>query len=85
MIMTRNSDIRFTSSIHINEYGDKHYYKDKAMTILHREDGPAIERADGSKFWYISDEYITGDQFDQQTKPVAEITLEDIAASSESM
>ena len=32
--------------------GSKHYYKDKEKTILHREDGPAIEYADGSKGWY---------------------------------
>ena len=38
----------------INEYGNKHYYKDKAMTILHREDGPAIELAGGGKAWYIN-------------------------------
>ena len=30
------------------------YYKDKGCTILHREDGPAIEYADGSKFWYLN-------------------------------
>lgn len=28
------------------------YYKDKKMTILHREDGPAIEFSDGSKSWF---------------------------------
>ena len=39
--------------IEINEYGSKLYYKDKAMTILHRENGPAVEYADGSKFWVI--------------------------------
>jgi hypothetical protein len=38
----------------IDEYGNKHYYKDKAMTILHREDGPAIELAGGGKAWYIN-------------------------------
>jgi hypothetical protein len=38
----------------INEYGNKYYYKDKAMTILHREDGPAIELAGGGKAWYIN-------------------------------
>ena len=37
----------------INEYGDKYYYKDKAMTIRHREDGPAAEHADGGKSWYV--------------------------------
>jgi hypothetical protein len=39
--------------ISINEYGSKYYYKDKAMAILHREDGPAIELADVGKFWYV--------------------------------
>ena len=29
------------------------YYLDEKMTILHREDGPAREYADGDKFWYI--------------------------------
>jgi hypothetical protein len=38
--------------INIGKYGDKHYYKDKAMTILHREDGPAVEHAGGGKAWY---------------------------------
>jgi hypothetical protein len=40
--------------IEINELGSKLYYKDKAMTILHREDGPAIEWWDGSKSWYLN-------------------------------
>jgi hypothetical protein len=39
--------------IHINEYGNKFYYKDRAMTILHRLDGPAFEYADGGKLWYV--------------------------------
>ena len=30
------------------------YYSDKAMTELHREDGPAVEYADGTKSWYIN-------------------------------
>ena len=38
----------------INEYRSKHYYKDKAMTIHHREDGPAIEHANGGKVWYVN-------------------------------
>jgi hypothetical protein len=28
------------------------YYKNKAMTIYHREDGPALKYADGAEFWY---------------------------------
>jgi len=34
--------------------GNKCYYKDKAKTILHRLDGPAIEWANGYKAWYIN-------------------------------
>ena len=40
--------------IHVDEDGDKFYYSDKAMTIRHREDGPAIEYADGDKEWFIN-------------------------------
>ena len=37
--------------------GDIFYYKDKEMTILHREDGPAIEGDDGVyKAWYLNGE-----------------------------
>jgi len=31
------------------------YYKDKAMTVYHRLDGPAIECLDGYKAWYAND------------------------------
>ena len=40
--------------IHIDARGHKHYYSDREMKIHHREDGPAIEDADGSKAWYIN-------------------------------
>jgi len=39
--------------IYIDEYGHKYYYKDKAMTIYHRLDGPAVEYADGTKVWWV--------------------------------
>ena len=42
--------------IHIYESGNKFYYSDREMTILHREDGPAAEWADGSKRWYLNGE-----------------------------
>ena len=41
--------------IHVDERGTKRYFSDREMTILHREDGPAIEWANGSKEWYIND------------------------------
>jgi hypothetical protein len=40
--------------IEIDELGTKFYRKDKAMTILHREDGPAVEGYNGYKAWYIN-------------------------------
>ena len=41
--------------IHIDEYCHKHYYSDREMRIRHREDGPAVEYADGYKAWFIND------------------------------
>lgn len=32
----------------------KFYYADKARTIHHRKNGPAIEYADGTKEWYLN-------------------------------
>jgi hypothetical protein len=40
--------------IHVDRDGDKFYYSDREMTIQHREDGPAVEYADGYKAWYIN-------------------------------
>jgi len=44
-----------TQYIKIDEYGNKYYYSDAAMKILHRIDGPAIEFADGYKAWHVND------------------------------
>ena len=41
--------------IHIDTDGNKRYYSDREMTIRHREDGPAIEHANGSKEWWEND------------------------------
>jgi len=43
--------------IHINKYGNKYYYKDKAMNMHHRHDGPACEYADGGKAWWVDGKY----------------------------
>ncbi len=37
--------------IKVDEYGCKFYYSDKAMEVLHREGGPAIEWSGGDRFW----------------------------------
>jgi hypothetical protein len=41
--------------IKIDEDGNKFYYADKKMTILHRTDGPAVEGSGGYKEWYLND------------------------------
>ena len=41
--------------IHIDTDGDKFYYSDREMTVLHREDGPAVGCSDGYKAWYLND------------------------------
>ena len=38
-----------------DRYG-KYYYKDKEKTIIHREDGPAVEYFNGSKQWWLNGE-----------------------------
>jgi hypothetical protein len=43
--------------IEIDEYGNKFYFSDKEMQICHREDGPACEYSDGTKTWFINDNY----------------------------
>lgn len=40
--------------IRVSSVGERFYYSDKEMTILHREDGPAIEYVSGTKFWYYN-------------------------------
>ena len=40
--------------IKIDEKGSKFWYSDKKQNKLHREDGPAVELADGSKLWYLN-------------------------------
>ena len=48
-------DIDSYSVEYISDDGDKEWYlNDK----LHREDGPAIEHADGAKEWYVDGEQI---------------------------
>jgi hypothetical protein len=41
-----------TYTVKIDEYGDKRWYFNGK---LHREDGPAIEYANGTREWYIND------------------------------
>ena len=63
----------------IDECGNKFYYKDKAMDILHREDGPAVEWSDGEKVWYLNDVSYTEAAFKKRTAKEIVLTLDEIA------
>ena len=41
----------------VDDIGDVRWYKDAKCTILHRENGPAVEYADGDKFWYQNGQF----------------------------
>jgi hypothetical protein len=41
----------------------------------HRENGPAIERADGTRAWYINDVQFTEEEFNQRNKPLFGATI----------
>ena len=45
---------------------------------VHREDGPAIEYANGDKEWFLNGEELTEKEFNRRTKPVQEMTMEEV-------
>ena len=55
-----------TYKVEVSDNGDKHWYLNGK---LHREDGPAVERADDSKSWYLNDEELSEAKFNARTKP----------------
>ena len=38
----------------VDDKGNTRWYKDANCTVFHRVGGPAVEYADGDKFWYIN-------------------------------
>ena len=51
----------------VNEIGT-FWFSDEAMTIFHREDGPAVEYADGDKEYYYQDEEFPSIKTNEQWK-----------------
>jgi hypothetical protein len=47
-----NSTVKNTSTIKVNKWGDKQWFREDGK--LHREDGPAIELANGDKQWWVN-------------------------------
>jgi hypothetical protein len=50
------------------------YLNDK----LHREDGPAIEYADGYKAWWLNGKRLTKEEHKEAMNPAVEMTMEEI-------
>ena len=53
----------YTVEVHAN--GSKHWYQ---RSRLHCEHGPAIERADGSKAWYLDGVKLTQEEWENILK-----------------
>ena len=45
---------------------------------FHREDGPAVEYAYGTKYWYLNDNNLTEAEHKAKTDPTVEMTMEEI-------
>lgn len=66
--------------IKIDEKGHKFYFSDREMKNLHREDGPAMEFAEGDKRWYLNDLRITEVDHKLLTSKETVLTMDEIAA-----
>ena len=49
--------------VKIDEFGDKSWYRNGKY---HREDGPAVELANGDKYWYIEGMEYTEKEFNKK-------------------
>jgi hypothetical protein len=47
---------------------------------FHREDGPAMELANGVNYWYLDDEQCTEAEFKKKMAPAKEMTVAEIEA-----
>ena len=58
-----------TYTVNVQKNGDTFWYSDGR---LHRTDGPAVERANGTKEWYLNGVRLTEAQFVARTKKSCE-------------
>ena len=52
------------------------YFKNKEMNIFHREDGPAVEYTDGSKYWWLDAKLVSEEEHKRLTTKEPTITIE---------
>ena len=46
---------------------------------IHREDGPAVEYANGTKEWFLNDKEVTQEEHKRMTSKVIEMTMGEIS------
>ena len=64
-----------TYTVKVDSYGTKFWYLNGQY---HREDGPAIEYANGDKSWWLNGKYITEAEFNARMNPAKELTVAEI-------
>ena len=65
-----------TYEVKVYDNGDKSWYLNDER---HREDGPAIEWVDGSKYWFLNGTEYTEAQWKAKLKPVKELSVKEIS------
>ena len=84
LVFDKGKVIKLVTRIHVpttrKEIGGVVTYK--VNGIYHREDGPAVERVDGSKEWWLNGEELTEEEHEQtQTRVFESATSDDFENS----
>ena len=56
-------------TVKVSPEGSKYWFLNGK---LHREDGPAIEDSNDTKWWYLNDQQVTEEEHRQQTQPTCD-------------
>ena len=81
----QNQEELMTTQYIIKNKEGTFYYKDKEMLICHREDGPAVEFADGYTSWYINGKEVTEAEHKRLTTKEPTILIEGKAFTVEEL
>jgi hypothetical protein len=67
-------------TVRVYHDGSKEWYlNDKPHQKLHREDGPAVELANGYKSWWLNNQQVTQEEHKRKTSKVIEMTVAEIS------
>ena len=65
-----------TYEVRVYDNGTKRWFLNGKR---HREDGPAIEFADGNKYWYLNNTKYTEAEWKAKLNPVKELSVKEIS------